>query len=105
MTLRRRQDLLRIGVGFASICFAIVIAEALLRVLSLAPETKVIALADDDCVYQRSTNAVLGFELKPNYESSDPDYIQSYESTNSHGLRDVERNVPNSSYEPSSTKN
>ena len=72
---------------------ALVIGELSIRLLRLAPEFKSIDLAQEDCVYQRSTNPLLGFELKANYRNADPDFIASYERTNAHGQRDKERSV------------
>lgn len=68
----------------------------LTRVLRLAPEIKAIAVSSADCVYQRSKNPILGFELKPNYRNSDPDFITTYERTNAHGQRDLERTLERS---------
>ncbi len=78
---------------FAATLLAFVLGEALLRLLRVAPEIKAIELASADCVYQRSTNPILGFELKANYRSGNPDFIESYERTNAHGQRDKERNL------------
>jgi tetratricopeptide (TPR) repeat protein len=38
-------------------------------------------------------NPILGFELKANCRSDNPDFIQTYERTNSHGQRDKERTL------------
>jgi len=54
---------------------------------------KPIQLSSYDCIYKRSTNPILGFELKANCRSDDPDFIQTYERTNSHGQRDRERTL------------
>ena len=72
---------------------ALVVGEVAIRILRIAPEFKSIDLAQEDCVYQRSTNPILGFELKANYRNDDPDFIATYERTNAHGQRDKERNV------------
>ena len=72
---------------------ALVIGEVTIRMLRIAPEFKAIDLALDDCVYERSTNPILGFELKANYRNDNPSFIASYERTNSHGQRDRERDV------------
>jgi tetratricopeptide (TPR) repeat protein len=72
---------------------ALGLGEIIIRVSGSAPEIKALELADADCVYRRSTNPVLGFELKPNYRADDPDFISSYERTNAHGLRDRERSL------------
>jgi Flp pilus assembly protein TadD len=54
---------------------------------------KPIQLSSYDCIYKRSTNPILGFELKANCRSDKPDFIQTYERTNSHGQRDRERTL------------
>ena len=75
---------------------AIFLGELLVRGIAPAPPTKAIELGDPNCVYKRSNNPVLGFELKTNYTSANPDYINSYEQTNAHGLRDHERSLKKS---------
>lgn len=70
---------------------AFLIAEVLIRVGGYAPDIKPIRFENDDCVYRRSSNPILGFELKADYQNSDPDYIATYERTNSHGQRDRDR--------------
>lgn len=72
---------------------AIVLAESIVRALGTAPAVKAIHLGSDDCAYKRSTNPILGFKLKANYRNDEPDFIQSYERTNSHGQRDRERTI------------
>ncbi len=72
---------------------ALLIAEGASRLLRLAPEVKAIDLEAVECVYQRSTNPILGFELKANYRNDQPDFIQTYERTNTHGQRDRERTL------------
>ena len=67
--------------------------EAIVRVFSLAPGIKPIQLSSYDCFYKRSTNPILGFELKANCQNNNPDFIQTYERTNSHGQRDKERTL------------
>ncbi len=65
--------------------------EVVVRVLGWAPRIKPIELGSYDCIYRRSTNPILGFELKADYHNDRPDFIQTYERTNSHGQRDKER--------------
>lgn len=72
---------------------AVATGEGVVRFFAIAPALKAIEVASPDCVYRRSNNAVLGFELKANYRNPRPDFIQSYESTNSHGQRDLERTI------------
>jgi tetratricopeptide (TPR) repeat protein len=77
----------------ASILAALAIAELGVRALGLAPGVKAIWISDGSHAYKRSPNPIMGFELKPNYRNDNPDFIQSYPSTNSHGQRDVERSL------------
>ena len=72
---------------------ALIVAEAFVRILGQAPGIKPIQLSSYDCIYKRSTNPILGFELKANCSSDNPDFIQTYERTNSHGQRDRERTL------------
>lgn len=76
--------------GVATI-LALGLGELLVAKFADVPAVKVLELADPECVYQRSRNPVLGFELKPNYRHAQPDLIQSYERTNQHGFRDQDR--------------
>lgn len=78
---------------FVSLLVAFLAGESILRLFHLAPELKVVEIANPDCAYQRSKNPLLGFELKSGYKNSSPDFIESYERTNAHGLRDAERSV------------
>lgn len=75
------------------IVLALLLGELGVRVLHRAPEIKPIKFDSRQCVYRRSRDAILGFELKPNYRNAKPDLIQSYERTNSHGQRDKERSI------------
>jgi len=75
---------------------ALIACEAAVRISRLAPEVKPIWLSDDaspDVAYRRSSNPVLGYELKPNYRSAAPDDRSSYARINSHGQRDIEREI------------
>ena len=77
----------------AATLIAVVLGEMLVRCVLPAPNAKAIELGSSSCVYRRSSNPVLGFELKADYRSEDPDFIESYERTNSHGQRDDERTI------------
>ncbi len=93
---RSRAFLRRLAKPALALCatlFALLVAEAIVRVLGQAPGIKPIQLSSFDCIYKRSTNPILGFELKANCRSDDPDFIQTYERTNSHGQRDRERTL------------
>lgn len=72
---------------------ALLLSEGLVRVIGQAPDMKPIQLDAYDCFYRRSLNPILGFELKANCRSDKPDFIQTYERTNSHGQRDRERSL------------
>lgn len=84
----------RILLAVGAFCLALVLSEGLVRVAGSAPQVKSLDIDGDmDCVYQRSDNPVLGFELKPNYQNESPDYIATYERTNQFGLRDAHREL------------
>jgi tetratricopeptide (TPR) repeat protein len=72
---------------------ALLVAELTVRALGAAPDVKLIDVQQQSSVYKRSTNPVLGFELKANWRDPDADLVTSYPSTNSHGQRDVERTL------------
>jgi hypothetical protein len=93
---KSRAFLLRLAKPAVAVCatlFALLAAEAFVRILGRAPGMKPIQLSSYDCIYKRSTNPILGFELKANCRSDDPDFIQTYERTNSHGQRDRQRTL------------
>jgi Flp pilus assembly protein TadD/lysophospholipase L1-like esterase len=93
---RSRAFLRRAAKPAVAVCatlLGLLAAEVIVRVIGLAPGMKPIQLSSVDCIYKRSTNPVLGFELKANCRSDDPDFIQTYERTNSHGQRDRERTL------------
>ena len=77
----------------ASTLLALAGAELVVRWSGLAPPVKIIALEDERSVYRRSSNPILGFELKASYRNPDADLRQSYPSTNAYGQRDVERAI------------
>ncbi len=81
------------GLAVGATVLALLAAEVIIRIAGLAPGIKPIELGSYDCIYKRSTNPILGFELKANCRSDNPDFIQTYERTNSHGQRDRERTV------------
>ena len=72
---------------------ALLASEGLVRVFRWAPGIKPIQLDSYGCIYKRSTNPILGFELKADYRNERPDFIQTYERTNSHGQRDRQRTL------------
>ena len=93
---RSRVFLRRLAKPAVALCaatFALLAGEVFVRVLGRAPDIKAIQFSSYDCIYRRSTNPVLGFELKAGYRSDAPDFIQTYERTNSHGQRDRERTL------------
>src|SRR5215472_5848965 len=75
----------------ASIAVALVVGEAVVRLLKLAPGIVRLHLDDPKSAYQRSDNPVLGYVMKKSYRDPDPNLHESLPSTNSHGQRDVER--------------
>jgi lysophospholipase L1-like esterase len=83
----------RILLALASTLVALFIAEAVVRTLNLAPRVFPTWLSSERTAYQRSENPILGYDLKANYRDSQADTHESFPSTNSHGLRDVERTL------------
>ncbi len=81
------------AVAVSATLLTLLAAEAFVRILGRAPGIKPIQLSSYDCIYKRSTNPILGFELKANCRSDNPDFIQTYERTNSHGQRDRDRTL------------
>jgi tetratricopeptide (TPR) repeat protein len=85
------------GARLASVALAaglaIAAAEAAVRALGIAPDVKLIDVEQQGSVYKRSTNPVLGFELKASWSDPAADLVTSYPSTNSHGQRDRERTL------------
>jgi tetratricopeptide (TPR) repeat protein/lysophospholipase L1-like esterase len=77
--------------ALAGLLLALGLAEVLTRLSGLTPEIKPIWLSKDDNVYERSDNAILGFELKANYRTHAGSDVRSHFDTNSHGQRDIER--------------
>jgi len=91
---RRIPPLLaRLGLLAISSLLALGLAEAVVRITGRAPAIKVMGFEQQDTVYRRSTNPLLGFEMKPNYRNDDADYSMSFPFTNSYGQRDVEREI------------
>lgn len=82
-----------LGLALASSGLSLVFAEIALRVFGLAPAVKPIRISDDSTVYRRSSNPILGFELKANYRNENADFVVSHLRTNAHGQRDIERTV------------
>ena len=80
-------------VGLVAMLLSLGLAEGIVRGLGLAPEVHPIDVGENASVWQRSTDPILGFELKPDYRDDDPDFVVSYERTNSHGQRDLERGL------------
>jgi len=75
---------------FGSSLFAILICEVIVRVGGLVPNVHAIWRDDEKSIYQRSTNPVLGHELKRSYSR---EFEYGVATSNSHGLRDRERSV------------
>lgn len=87
------RRLARPALALCATLLALLAGEAAVRVLGRAPGIKPIELSSYECIYQRSTNPILGFELKANCRCETPDFVQTYERTNSHGQRDRERTL------------
>ncbi len=87
------QQLLKPAAALCATLLALLAAELIVRAFHWAPGLKPIQIHSDACFYQRSTNPILGFELKANCRSNAPDFIQTYERTNSYGQRDKERTL------------
>ncbi len=90
---RGRRWLPRLLALAVSIVFALAVGEIAVRVLGVAPGLKPISVEAPNSVYQKSDNPVLAYEMKANYRNEDADSFTNYQSTNSHGQRDVERSV------------
>jgi Flp pilus assembly protein TadD/lysophospholipase L1-like esterase len=93
---RSRAFLRRLARPALAVCatlLALLAGEGIVRIFGWAPGLKPIELNSYDCIYQRSTDPILGFELKANYHNDTPDFIQTYERTNSYGQRDKERSL------------
>ena len=89
--LPRNRHFARLVLMLVATVVVLLVAEALIRMLGRAPDVKPIWITTQESTYQRSTNPILSFELKPNYRNDDPDLIQTYARTNAHGFRDRER--------------
>ena len=81
----------RFSLALAATFISLLVGEVVIRIFGRAPASKSIHLGTTNCIYRRSTNPILGFELKENYRHDQPDLIQNYERTNAHGQRDKER--------------
>ena len=88
---RQYSTATKVALAIFSTVAALAVGELVARVTKIAPNFKVMELGSENCVYQRSTNPILGFELKPNYRDPDANLIHSYERTNAHGQRDIAR--------------
>ncbi|MGB0579300.1 MAG: tetratricopeptide repeat protein [Limisphaerales bacterium] len=73
-----------------SSAFGLLVCEAGVRVMRLAPPVHAIWLADDDSFYRRSTNALLNYEIKPNFSR---EFEVGRATSNSHGFRDRSREL------------
>jgi len=83
----------KIALVIAATALALVIGEFAVRGIGLAPDVRPIVVADDESVYVRSDNPILGFELKAGYRNEHANLSKSFPSTNSHGQRDHERTL------------
>ena len=83
----------RLVLALSSVLVGLTVGEVVIRALGRAPEVRPIWVSTQDSVYRRSTNPLLSYELQPGYRNDAADLIRSYESTNSHGQRDLERSL------------
>ena len=83
---RHGKWLLLIG----SSALGLLLCEGAVRVLGLAPAVHDIWLDDESSFYQRSTNAILNYEIKPGEQR---DLEPGRTTVNSHGRRDLPRSV------------
>jgi tetratricopeptide (TPR) repeat protein len=92
---RRRTYSLRtrLGLAFVASLSAIFVAEITVRILGIAPDIRPIMASDVSSPYKYSTNPILGYEHKANYRNENPDHVISFGSTNSHGQRDIDRQI------------
>lgn len=75
-----------------SLLVGLLASEMITRALDLATGIYRIKPGVEKSVYRLSDNPVLGYVYKENYrDDNQPDLMNSYPSTNSHGLRDIER--------------
>lgn len=89
----RPRKVYRVLLALASTVVALLVAEAAVRMLNLAPRVFPTWLSSERTAYQRSENPILGYDLKANYRDPQADTHESFPSTNSHGLRDIERTL------------
>ena len=73
-----------------SSALGLLICEVGARLLGLAPAVHDIWLDNQESFYQRSTNAVLNYEIKPDQQR---DLDPGRTTVNSHGLRDLPRSL------------
>ena len=83
----------KVAIALVSAAVALGVSELVVRGLDWAPQVKSIDLNESKSVYKRSTNSVMGFELKANYRDDQADLSMSYPRTNAHGQRDIERSI------------
>ncbi|MHC4698017.1 MAG: tetratricopeptide repeat protein [Planctomycetota bacterium] len=92
--VRRIGWLARLVVVVVATAAALTVGEILVRLTGLAPGFRPIVVDGEATVYTRSSNRILGFELKADYRNDAADLRRNYPSTNSHGQRDIERSIP-----------
>ena len=73
-----------------SLLLALFIGEAVIRAFRLAPPVQALWVDDNQAIYIRSTNAILGHVLRPDFSQAHPN---GRATVNSHGLRDRERSI------------
>jgi len=94
-TMTKPHPLHRLLLSLLALVLALGLGEIAARALKLAPAFRSITVSyeDHESIYQRSSNPILGYELKPNYYNPAPDHEFTCRRINSHGQRDIERSV------------
>ena len=82
---------LRILISLISVFVTLLFCELLIRIFYPAPSVIRFLLGEKDSAYELSENPILGYHLKANFKSENPDCHHTFDYTNSFGQRDVER--------------
>lgn len=92
MATERKRKLARLMLLALTLAATLVAAEALVRLLGLAPQARRISTGEVNSLFRDSDNPLLGYELRPNARDSDREHSPE-SKTNSHGQWDRERQV------------
>ncbi|MCB0335960.1 MAG: SGNH/GDSL hydrolase family protein [Bdellovibrionales bacterium] len=77
----------------SSLLLTLGLSEAFVRVSEVAPKVYRLNPGARESAFKLSENPVLGYELKANYRSQNPNYHQTFPYINAHGQRDIERKI------------